>query len=73
MKHSIDPTVDCVFKAILGAEEHKNLLLHFLNNVVKPPVPLQQVELLNPYNEKEFLSDKANPNVGRNYLLLQTL
>ena len=58
MKHSIDPTVDCVFKAILGAEEHKNLLLHFLNNVVKPPVPLQQVELLNPYNEKEFLSDK---------------
>jgi len=58
MKHRIDPTVNCVFKAILGAEENKNLLLHFLNHIVKPSVPLLHVDLLNPYNEKEFDSDK---------------
>ena len=30
MKHPIDPKVDCVFKAILGAEENCNLPIHFL-------------------------------------------
>jgi chromosome segregation ATPase len=31
MKHRIDPKIDCVFKALLGSEENRNLLLHFLN------------------------------------------
>jgi hypothetical protein len=36
MKHKINPIVDCVFKAILGAEENKNLLIHFLNAILEP-------------------------------------
>jgi len=31
MRHAIDPKIDCVFKALLGAEENRNLLIHFLN------------------------------------------
>lgn len=27
MKYSVDPTVDCVFKAIVGSNEHIDLLL----------------------------------------------
>ena len=60
MKHKINPTVDCVFKAILGAEENKNLLIHFLNAVLEPEKGslIQEVTLKNPYNEKEFIGDK---------------
>ena len=58
MKHPISPTVDCVFKAILGAVENKNLLLDFLNGVLVPPSPILDVEILNPYNDRQFYSDK---------------
>ena len=74
MKHRISPTVDCVYKAILGAEENKNLLLDFLNAVLAPPFPILDVEILNPYNEREFYSDKltivdvkARDEEGRTY------
>ena len=62
MQHAIDPKVDCVFKAILGSVEHVNLSLDFLNAMLEAelPSPLVSVELLNPYNEKEFLSDKLS-------------
>lgn len=62
MKHAIDPKVDCVFKAILGSTEHLNLSLDFLNALLETelPSPLVELELLNPYNEKEFLSDKLS-------------
>ena len=62
MKPHIDPKVDCVFKAILGSEEHKSLLVHFLNAVLArdPGIRLSDVELLNPYNEREFETDKLS-------------
>ena len=31
MKHPIDPKIDCVFKALLGAERNRRRLMHFLN------------------------------------------
>ena len=58
MKHRISPTVDCVYKAISGAEENENLLIDFLNAVLAPQFPISDVEILNPYNEREFYSDK---------------
>ena len=58
LKHPIAPTVDCIFKAILGAEENKNLLIDFLNSVLAPQSPISDVEILNPYNEREFYKDK---------------
>ena len=62
MRHAIDPKIDCVFKALLGAEENRNLLLHFLNAFLAQELqePLVWVEILNPYNEKEFLTDKLS-------------
>jgi predicted transposase/invertase (TIGR01784 family) len=58
MKHRIDPIVDCVFKAILGSEENKNLLIHFLNSVLEPEILIAEIEIQNPYNEREFIADK---------------
>ena len=62
MKYRIDPTVDCVFKAILGDDKNKNLLIHFLNAVLEPEKGslIQDVTILNPYNEREFIGDKLS-------------
>jgi len=58
LKHSIDPMVDCVFKALLGSPENINLTLNFLNAILQPNIPIEHLEIQNPYNEKEFLTDK---------------
>jgi predicted transposase/invertase (TIGR01784 family) len=62
MKHHIDPKVDCVFKALLGAEENRNLLIHFINAMLGDALelPVYDVEIVNPYNEKEYLNDKLS-------------
>ena len=62
MRHAIDPKIDCVFKALLGAEENRNLLIHFLNAILGSDLqsPVTEVQILNPYNEREFLSDKLS-------------
>ncbi|MGH8557592.1 MAG: Rpn family recombination-promoting nuclease/putative transposase [Methylococcales bacterium] len=62
MQHRIDPKVDCVFKALLGSEANRSLLIHFLNAMLNGELaaPIAAVEILNPYNEKEFLDDKLN-------------
>ena len=62
MKHHIDPKIDCVFKAVLGTEENRNLLIHFLNSILQEdlPTPIAGVDILNPYNEKESLNDKLS-------------
>ena len=62
MKHRIDPKIDCVFKALLGSEQNRNLLVHFLNAVLVDDLtaPITEAEILNPYNDKEFLDDKLS-------------
>ncbi len=62
MQHPIDPKIDCVFKALLGSEANRRLLVHFLNAVLGAdlPAPVVEVVLLNPYNEREFLGDKLS-------------
>ncbi len=62
MKHRIDPKVDCVFKALLGAEHNRRLLIHFLNAMLSGELaaPITEVTILNPYHEREFRSDKLS-------------
>ena len=62
MRHPIDPKIDCVFKALLGAEANERLLVHFLNAMLgaELPEPVVEVTILNPYNERELLDDKLS-------------
>jgi predicted transposase/invertase (TIGR01784 family) len=62
MQHPIDPKIDCVFKALLGAERNRNLLAHFLNAVLINDLsaPITTVAILNPYNDPESLDDKLS-------------
>ena len=52
MKHRIDPKIDCVFKALLGSVENRNLLVHFLNAVLVDDLtsPITDADKLNPNN-----------------------
>ena len=51
-----------MFAGILGAEENRNLLVHFLNAVLDTELaaPLVAVEIFNPYNAKEFRDEKLS-------------
>lgn len=62
MKHRIDPKIDCVFKALLGSEANRNLLIHFLNAILGTDLnaPIIDAVILNPYNDREFLDDKLS-------------
>ena len=62
MKHKIDPRIDCVFKAILASDGNGNLLVHFLNAMLLGELqsPIESVDILNPYNEREFIDDKLS-------------
>ncbi|MGH8475998.1 MAG: Rpn family recombination-promoting nuclease/putative transposase [Methylococcales bacterium] len=62
MKHRIDPKIDCVFKALLGSEANRNLLIHFLNAMLCDDfdAPVTEVNILNPYNDQEYFDDKLS-------------
>ena len=62
MQLAVNPLVDCVFKALLGSEDNKPLLIHFLNAVLKlqEKEQITDVDILNPYNEREFEDDKLS-------------
>jgi predicted transposase/invertase (TIGR01784 family) len=62
MQHPIDPKIDCVFKALLGSEDNRGLLVHFVNAILADdlPSPITEVAILNPYNEREFIEDKLS-------------
>jgi predicted transposase/invertase (TIGR01784 family) len=56
----INPRVDIAFKKIFGVEENKDLLISLINAIVRPEDQVAEVTLLNPYNPKNFKSDKLS-------------
>ncbi|MCB9742335.1 MAG: Rpn family recombination-promoting nuclease/putative transposase [Alphaproteobacteria bacterium] len=60
MTHRVDPRVDYVFKRLLGAPENLDLLLDFLNSLLDLPSRVSSVELLNPFNERDYDDDKLS-------------
>lgn len=60
MPLGIDPTVDYAFKRLFGDPANSDLLIHLLNAVLTPASPIVEVQILNPFNEKEFTDDKLS-------------
>jgi predicted transposase/invertase (TIGR01784 family) len=62
MYERLDPKVDFVFKRIFGVEENKEVLIDFLNVVLKDtePQPIIDLQILNPYIDKQALQDKLS-------------
>lgn len=58
MTYLLSPKVDFVFKRIFGNENHPNILISFLNAVMKPIDPIKSVQIRNSDIEKEHIEDK---------------
>ena len=76
MALGISPTVDYAFKRLLGDPHHKRVLIHLLNAIFEHQFSVTDVEILNPFLEKDFEDDKlsildlrARDTCGRQYNL----
>ena len=58
MKPLLDPKVDFVFKRIFGSEQHPNILISFLNAVIKPVDAIVGVDLRDTNVNKDSIKDK---------------
>ncbi len=58
----IDPKIDYAFERLFGGEPNRHLLMHLLNAVLNPPPGRQVVdlEILNPFSDKEHWDDKQS-------------
>lgn len=54
----IDPTNDYVFRLAFGDPANSDLLIQLLNAILELPSPIVDVEILNPFIEREFETDK---------------
>lgn len=60
MVEKITPRVDLAFKKIFGVEENKDLLISLINSIVSQEDQVSGVEILNPYNPRQFKDDKLS-------------
>ena len=56
----VNPRVDIAFKKIFGVEENKDLLISLINSVMAEEDQVVEIKLLNPYNIKDFKTDKLS-------------
>ena len=54
----LNPKIDFVFKKIFGSEEHPEILISFLNAVLKPKNNITDVEIKNTDIDKSYIEDK---------------
>ena len=60
MGEMINPRIDLAFKKIFGVEQNKDMLISLINSIVSDQDQVDEIELLNPYNEKNFKKDKLS-------------
>ena len=56
----LNPRVDLAFKKFFGTEENKDLLISLINSLVAPEDQVVDIEILNPYNSRNFVRDKQS-------------
>ena len=58
IKNLLDPKVDFVFKNIFGSEKHPEILISFLNAILKSDIPIVHIEIKGTDIAKNFVEDK---------------
>ncbi|ONI41148.1 hypothetical protein AN639_04065 [Candidatus Epulonipiscium fishelsonii] len=54
----LSPTIDFIFKKIFGEEKNKDLLIDFLNAVLRYETPIVDLEYLDTIIKKEYIDNK---------------
>jgi predicted transposase/invertase (TIGR01784 family) len=74
MVPGIDPRVDYAFKKVFGSESTTPILVDLLHAVLKPARRIVELQLLNPFNDKDaddgklsILDIKARDELGQHY------
>lgn len=57
-KRLLNPKIDFVFKKIFGSDKHPQVLISFLNAVLKPKKEITKVEIKNTEIDKSYIEDK---------------
>lgn len=57
---SLSPRVDLAFKKLFGVDENKDLLMSLINSIVSEEDQVTHIDILNPYNAKNFKEDKLS-------------
>lgn len=57
---TLNPRVDFAFKILFGTKENKDILIAFINAIVDEKDQIEDLILLNPYNNKEHSTDKLS-------------
>lgn len=57
---TVSPRVDLAFKKIFGVDENKDLLMSLINSIVSEEDKVTYIDILNPYNAKNFKKDKLS-------------
>jgi len=60
MSEKVMPRVDIAFKKLFGVEENKDLLISLINSVVSKEDQVETVDILNPYNFRDFKQEKSS-------------
>lgn len=64
----LDPKNDVAFKKVFGSEKHKDILIHFINDILelKGNDQIEGVEFLSPVQNAEIAYKKLRwPNLSR--------
>jgi predicted transposase/invertase (TIGR01784 family) len=56
----LSPKIDIVFKKLFGVEENKDLLKDLINAIVSAEDQVEDLTILNPYNQQNFRNDKLS-------------
>ena len=56
----LNPRIDLAFKKIFGDEANKDLLISFINSIVSKEDQVVDIQILNPYNSRNFAKDKIS-------------
>ena len=55
----LDPTLDVVFKLLFAHVNNRDILIALLTAVLKPSVPIDTVDVLNPEIPKDLPADRG--------------
>jgi len=56
----LDPTIDIVFRSLLGSEANEDVLIFVINAVLQAEKPVVSVRIRNPFNLAQYKKEKVS-------------
>ena len=63
LSEPISPTTDLAFKKLFASEEHRNIIQHFLADILGVEATINDIHIRNPYNIHSYLEQRAKAEI----------